>query len=447
VGWASTAEIAQVLLQHGAVLDGEELEMPTRKNWVEVVDLLLKYKSPLNESDPQYLNAHSKEMLDVYRKHGIIITGCDRRGSNLLHKYAWKNDTDLFDYAFQLGVQWEKDVSRRTPYALAKQGRRVNMVTHLRKNYLQFTTYTLTELELTVSDPSKIIWMRRVSRHKDLFVALTEDGELLQFLLRDEELTLVKRVAMNVNFIRNFSFDQWDNLIVPTGDDELLAIAPHSLEINQRIGLEPDSGFEQITYLPAHGVFLATGNDWSVYTLDKAYRRISKESMSDGIFFIIAGKSEELLSLYSYDQECYHKLYAMDAQQQLREIMMFSDYAKTTGYDLAIDAHEVFVASVPVVRAFRLVNGTLEQKWEVRLTAGNEATHFSAIALLSSHVLAVGWGENICLLSRETGAVISQPAVQISGAIKELIADVPTGKLIIRTDKALHVVEVSQKPE
>lgn len=445
VGWACTAETAELLLENGARLDGEELMLPTAQNHIAVVNALLRFNSPISAESPQYLRARSKEMLDVYVKHQVPIDGCDKNGSTLLHRSAWNDHPELFDYAFRLGVEWRKDNSNRTPYALAKQGRRTTMIEHLKKNYTQYTDYAASPLQTDAYNPERITWMRRVSRHDHLFVALTLDGELLQFRLAGEELQLIKGVSLNVLPIRNYTIDQSGNLVIPTGDNELLLVNPHKLEISNHIQLDAQAVYDQITYLPGHEVFLASGNEWAVHWLDAGFRELSKQSVDDGILFPVVDQSEELLSLYSYDQECYHTIYATDEEGQLKNIQTF-DGESTTGYDLAIDGNEVFVVSVPFVRAYRFKNRTLELSWEKSFAGSWEKIKYGALALLSKHVMVLGCGEAIYLLSRRSGELISQPRVSVSGKIKELIADAPSGKLIIRTNKALHVAGIGRLP-
>ena len=106
--WADNKEIAAYLLDNGATMNDLELYKATRQDKIQVIDLLLKKGAKINEKDPPYLQCKSKAAIETYLDHQIDINGCDENESNLLHKLAWLDLHEVFDFALQKGVPWKR---------------------------------------------------------------------------------------------------------------------------------------------------------------------------------------------------------------------------------------------------------------------------------------------------------------------------------------------------
>ncbi|MEO1450477.1 MAG: ankyrin repeat domain-containing protein, partial [Bacteroidota bacterium] len=311
--WADNREIAAYLLDHGAEMKDRELDMATRKDRVQVIDLLLERGATIRQHDPEYLQCNSREAIQVYLDHGINIHGADSFGSTILHKLAWLNLPDVLDMALQHGVPWKKDSSYRSPYMLAKQGQRHEMVSHIRTRYPNLISNQITPLE-TDLPYERLIFIRKHPGKPLTYHGLTQSGKLIEYGIHDDgEIEVYKAIEIDLPLIRNFTYDGEGNMLIPTGEHHILKLNADTFERLDDIRFQPKDTFDQITYLPKKEIYIGSSNNWKITTFDKHLNLLYREEAEDGTFFPLVRDDESLFAFWSYDQDTYFNLYHLDA--------------------------------------------------------------------------------------------------------------------------------------
>lgn len=442
VCWAKTSGIATLLIKNGAILTGEELDLATRNDDVKVIEVLLFAGAPLNTNDPPYLRCRSKEAMDAYVQYGVDINGTDDKGSSLLHSFAWADSPGLFDHAFNLGVAWRRDNSRRTPYDLARQGKRTQMIGHLNKHYPQFTGYTIEVMQELVFDPAELVHFARCSDKESFFIGLNNESELLLFRLEKGSFGLVRRMRINLPSIRSVAVDQEGRVVVPTGSDVFLRLSVPDLLLVDTAPADED--YIQLSFLPARKIFLACSSGWAVAVLDENLQRIHRENVDHGVLGATISEKEDLVALFGYDQDTFHVVYELTDDLKLRELDGFYDQPEVGRHGIAIENTHTFTANGDTLTGNSFVNGQMEVDWSRNVNDFVRDGRWNAVAILSSHVLAAGAANRLFLISRTTGALISEPKVHLKGGIVEIIVDKQSRCLLIRTEKEIATAEIFQ---
>jgi hypothetical protein len=156
-------------------------------------------KTQGKKQSPQYLECKSIECIKIYIKHKIEFSGCDENDSNLLHKLAWLDLPEVFDFAYKNGCKWSKDSSHRTPYFLAKQGNCQNIINHFKENYPDLISNKIEHIESNSFVFERIFFLKQTPNNKDCFIALTKNANLVKYLKHGNEL-VVEQVQRRVVF-------------------------------------------------------------------------------------------------------------------------------------------------------------------------------------------------------------------------------------------------------
>ncbi|WP_202703841.1 ankyrin repeat domain-containing protein, partial [Flavobacterium sp. UGB4466] len=283
--WAENYEIAKYLLDNGATMNDKELFVATSNDKVKIIDLLITNGAQIDQNEPQYLKCKSIESIMIYLNHKIDLNGCDNNNSNLLHKLAWLDLPTVFDFAYNNGCEWRKDNSQRTPYYLAKQGKCENILNHFRNHYIELISNKVENIVKEDYVYQRIFFIKQSSFKSDWFIALTKNSNLIRYLKQDDKLIVDQIVNIDTSTIRNFTFDESNHVIVPTGDNQLLILEQKTFNLIRSVKLPNDLVLDQITYLPSKSLYIGSSQNWEIVLLSKDFKIISRTKAEDGTLF------------------------------------------------------------------------------------------------------------------------------------------------------------------
>lgn len=442
--WATTLEIAKHLLDKGATMNDLELYSATRQNRVEIVNLLLTKGAKINFLNPEYLACCSIECIKVYLERGVDIRGSDQQRSNLLHKLVWLDAPDVFDFAYNNGCDWEKDSSQRTPYYLAKEGNREKTLRHLKEYYPSLVSRSIENTSLTDFNYDRIFFIKQSNIDDAWFICLTKNGNLVKYLLKDGELIASKVGKLNMSTIRNFTFDESGDIILPTGDNELLVIDQVTFEIKHTIDLSLDLNFDQIQFLPMKNIYIASSSKWEIVVLDKNFNVLKKIGAEDGTIYPKVNYNESLISFLSYDQTTYFDLYELNEDFEVKFIhTFFEDWDNTsTGFDFNEDN---FAVTFPQsLEYYNYVFGEMTKIWELDISK-YKSEGFSCIVFVGENEIAVGKGKSIIFVNTENQEIFKVQKLDIQAEIRVLVTDKMKMVLIIITDQEIKSINLKHK--
>lgn len=363
--WAKTIDIAMLLLNAGATMNDRELDMATRDNRVDIIDELLSRGAKINRIEPQFLNCSTIAALKVYLKHGVDITLSDKNGSTILHRKAWTQNLEVFDYAYKSGVQWSKDSSKRNPYILAKQGGRNKFLAFIENNYPVLIEHRLVPIDLSVCR-KQIIHVESSDLDKSNIIGLTDCGHLIKFHIQEGVLKVVKSVFIDLPRLRNFTINNKHQIVLPTGDKELLIIDQNDLSLVRKVIVD-NRGFDQISYCSLRKVFLASSNTWSLTILDLEYREVRHIKLNNGTFKPIINNRQDLILMHSYDQESFFELYKFGLDDKVDHINTFFKDWKNYSIAACFTEEDFLIVFPKVIELYSMKGNELKLIYEYEL--------------------------------------------------------------------------------
>ena len=112
------------------------------------------------------------------------------------------------------------------------------MVAHLQKKYPALTSHQLGKIEQPVALAFEQIHF--FSEHpikEGEIVALTKSSRMVRYKIVENKFVAVLAISVDVPAVRNFTFDESSDIIIPTADNKLLKIDPNTLELKASIDL------------------------------------------------------------------------------------------------------------------------------------------------------------------------------------------------------------------
>lgn len=438
--WADNLEIAKYLLENGATMNDRELYFATRQNKPDVVDLLLSNGAKIDRKEPQYLVCNSIECIKMYLNHHIPIDGSDKNDSNLLHNLAWLDLPEVFDFAHQNGCPWKRDSSRRTPYNLAKQGRRENILKHFKENYTELISVGIENIAIADYEFETVIFLKQSPTNPDCFIGLTRSAKLIKYLLQNGALIIERVASINISYIRNFSFDKNGRIIFPTDDNKLLLIEQDTFQLIDSIELEHNLILNNIEYLPSKKVFLSSSQSGELVMLSENYTVISKSEAENGIMLPKVNQDERLVSFLSYDQETFHDLYKMDDDLKLSYIHTFFKDWDNSSSGFGFLGNEFAVSFPDVLEYYSFEKDELNRLWQIDISQYKSKFDHSDITITGQKIIVVGKGKTLLFINTLAKAITRELQLELLAEIKELYVDENQENLIITTDKELKVI-------
>lgn len=442
--WSKTLEIAILLLNAGATMNDRELDMATRNDRADIVDELLTRGARINHEEPQFLNCHSVKALEVYLKHEIDLSLTDKNNSSILHRSAWADNVEVFEHAFKKGAKWHKDSSNRTPYVLAKDGGRKKIVQHLQKNYPELTSHRITKVQNPESLPfEQLNFFSEHPEKDDEIIALSKSSKVIKYKSQGNQLIPIDAINIDLPTVRNFTFDEVNNLIIPTSDNKLLKIDSETFSLVASIHFD-DVRLDQITFLSEKKIYLSS-DGWTNYILDVNFNILNKHAMEDGIFFPLINKDENLVSFYSYDQETYHTIYTLSEKNELKYLHTFffewNNSSEGFGFD---ESGNRFAVSYPKSLSFGEIQGEeIFINWSVDISEFTSEHDLSDLVFINDNVIALAKGKKIILFS-STGIFMSHTALDLKAEIREIKLNYDADKLIVRTHSEIVTVTIER---
>lgn len=438
--WSENIEISRFLLDHGATVKDDELYYATRVNKPDIVDLLLSSGAILNLKEPQYLIANSIECLQVYLDHGIALDQTDDYGKTVLHHQVWMELPEVFDFAMQNGCPWLKDGGDSNPYQYAKQRNLKEMVDHIETHYPQLTGYSSDQIDPRTYSFRRIFFFRQIPGQADVFIAMSKGTHLSRYSVINGELVLERVSRIDTAIIRNFTFDQNGNILLPTADIKILVLSPITFDIIRTISWEHPDLLSHITYLPGKKVFIAGSDNWEILLLNERFELISRTALSDGIFFPKISSDESLVSYFSYDQTTYFCLYSLTDDLENNFITTFFKDWENTSSGFAFNGNEFAVSFPATLEYYKLVNGSQEKWWEIAISAYPSQHHLSYIACIDPKTLVLGKGKLLLFIDIEQQQIIREEILDLVSEIREIYVDSAKKQLFVSTDSELKFV-------
>lgn len=442
--WAKTYEIAKLLLGNSATMEDRELDFATSQDRVEIIGLLLNSGAKINREKPQYLECRSVESIKKYLSFGIDINGKDEHNSSLLHKLAWLDLVEPFEFAYKKGVKWHKDSSSRTPYVLAQQGASKKIIEHLQINYPELTSHQITKIKKSESLPFEQTYF--LSEHPtidDEIIALTKSSRIIRYKSQENQFIAIKAISIDLPTIRNFTFDESNNIIIPTADNKILKIDSRTLELLESIDFN-EARLDQITFLPKKKIYLSS-DGWTSYILDLKFKLLEKHSMDDGVFYPLINNDEDLVSTYCYDQETYHSIYKLSGKNELNYIHTFfiewNNSSEGFGFN---SSGNKFAVSYPKSLSLCEIQGEeVLTTWTVDISKFTSEHNLSDLIFINDDFIALGKGKKIILYSL-TGEVVNEIGLDLISEIRGLKLFKNGSYMIIKTHSEIILVPTEE---
>jgi len=442
--WADNYEIAKYLLDNGATMNDKELFLATNEDKVEIVDLLLTKGAKIDKDEPQYLKCKSIESISIYINHKIDLNGSDNHNSNLLHKLAWLDLPTVFDFAYSSGCEWKKDDSQRTPYYLAKQGKRENIINHLKEHYSELISNKVENILKEDYVYQRIFFIKQSSLKSDWFIALTKDSNLIRYLKHDDQLITDQIVNIGTPTIRNFTFDENNHIIVPTGDNQLLILEQETFSIINSIKLPNDLVLDQITYLPLKGLYIGSSQNWEIVLLSKDFKIISRTKAEDGTLSPKINQNEDLISFMSYDQETFFNLYNLKNDLSISFIHTFFKEWENTSSGFAFNDNEFVVSFPNDLEYYSFKEGQINKIWKIDISQYTSQHALSYLTFTNENIILIGKGKMILFIDKHEQKILRQVKIDLISEIRSLYLDQEKENLIVYTDSELKLLSLNK---
>ncbi|WP_331137747.1 ankyrin repeat domain-containing protein [Flavobacterium sp.] len=438
--WADNYDIAKYLLDHGATMNDRELFLATSQDKVDVVDLLLTRGAKIDHEEPQYLQCKSIECAKVYLKHKIDLNGSDEHNSNLLHKLAWLDLPLVFDFVYNNGCDWKKDSSSRTPYYLAKQGNRQDILNHFQKYYAEIISNKVTSLSPENYQYKRIFFFKQNPFKPDFFVAYTKNSNLVKYAKKENEITVDKIINIDIPTIRNFTFDKIGNIIVPTGDHKLLIIEEETFNLIRTITLPEDLILDQITYLPLRNLYVGSSQNWEIILLSEDFELINTTTAKDGTFHPKINENQDLIAFNSYDQETYFNLYHLREDLSIHFIYRFFKAWDNTSSGFEFNGNEFAVSFPNELEYYEYKDGELNKIWEMDISQFKSQHDLSFLTFKNENLILLGKGKSILFVNRQEKKILQEIKLDLQSEIRQLYIDESKDNLVIYTDHELKLI-------
>lgn len=443
--WADNYDIAKFLLDNGATMNDQELFLATRRDKVAVVDLLLSSGVKIDKARPQYLECKSIDCIKIYLKHKIEINGTDEHQSTLLHNLAWLDLPLVFDFAYKNGCPWQRDNSQRTPYYLAKQGHRENILNHFKEKYPELISHKIENVPIENYEFQRILFLKQSPSKSEWFIGLTENSTLVKYLLNEGELLINSIATIDVSNIHNYTFDKNGNIIIPTTDNKLLVVEQISFQLIYSIDLEADLALDQIEYLPSKKIFIGSSQNWELMLLSEDYKVIKRTKAKDGTIIPKINQNETLISFMSYDQETYYNLYSLNDDLSINFIYRFFKDWDNTSSGFSFNKNEFAVSFPNELAYYSFANGLLNKLWEIDVSKYESEDGLSYLVFADENIILVGKGKMLLSIDTINKVILQEIELDLSAEIRDLYTDREKEYLLVSTEKELKLIQLKGK--
>jgi hypothetical protein len=202
----------------------------------------------------------------------------------------------------------------------------------------------------------------------DCFIALTQNGQLIKYIITPDEITAVNTFDTGMEYMRNFTFAKDGHILLPTGNDQLFIIDPHTFEV---VETKKEVGFFAITYLPVKNVYLADSQDNpSLMVLNENFEVIGTAN-TDFIISLKTNALETLVAVHCYDQEPGYTLYEFNDSYELQ---MIDEFSRASGFLFINDTDFASSNYSHLEFCNHYETGQYEILWEVYFPSGLQDT-------------------------------------------------------------------------
>ena len=276
---SATTEIAQLLLDHGAILSNtnfdKSLDRACRSNRPEVLKFLLEQEQQHNEdfsallanSELIYVAAEYPENSDdcsclriLIDKGANINVQVDWTGYTALNYAARSNSIARFELLMSLGAKFE----RTTLYRFAKD----KVAAYIRERYPELTApeWVISANEIKLQKPGSALYFLQDGRS---FISHEVFHQIILWRIEDGVLNPVRGIQLNRDFLRAISVSP-DGLhfIVPIEFGQIQIRSSHTLELVNFLQFPSDQTIELAEYSPCGKFIITTGERDGIYVFN-----------------------------------------------------------------------------------------------------------------------------------------------------------------------------------
>lgn len=442
--WADSLEIAQYLLDNGATMNDKELYLATSRDKVDIVDLLLSKGAKIDNTEPQYLACKSIQCIKIYLEYSIKIDGRDKFKNNLLHKLSWLDLPEVFDFAYNNGCPWQKDISGRTPYYKAKQGRRENILKHFKEKYSDLISHQTINVPTDNYEFESVFFLKQNLISSNCFIGLT-NNKLIKYVLDNEELRIDRIAAIDISHSRNFSFDKNGNIVIPTADNKILIVDQITFQLLYSIELENGLDLDQVEYLPLKKIFIGSSQKRELVLLSEDYKIIKRSEAEYGTIRAKISQDNSLVSFLSYDQETFYTLYKIDDDLNISYIDSFFKDWNNASSGFSFHQNDFAISFPYVVEYYFFKKGKLKKLWKIDISKYQSQHNHSCLSIIDDNTIVVGKGKMLLIIDIFHQIINYELELELFAEIKDLYLDRDKENLFISTDKELKVIRLKEK--
>lgn len=441
---AKDPEIAKLLLENGASINHYELSVATRYDRPDVVDLMLFYGAKLHDKWPEVLEAKSIAMLKVYQKHGIDLGICSIQG-NLLHRFIWFDNYECFEYAFKNNVPWKVNrAGWETPFHFARRYKNHKAIEFLTRNYPELCSVEIRQLDNESYELDRIVKIILSPVERDIFIALTQKGDLIKFKIEDSKIKYIKIITIDFPPLRNFSLDEDNNIILPTKENKLYIIDIQTLDLINEIVLPEEIVFDQISYLKKHKIFIGSSQNWKLFILDESYQVVKTLPVKFGTISPCFNKSEALMVFHCYDQPgTFHNLFEISNPLDPNFVHVFSKNFYTHSCSADIYENTVAVTYDGSVIFYEYKDQILNRLKKIKTSKISPEAKRGHVNFISKDMVIVGKGNNVIYIDVFKGEIIKSIQLNTDGRIYEVYFIKELQILFLLTTKGVLIHEVT----
>jgi len=443
--WADNLEIAQLLLDHGATMNDKELDLATNQDKVDIVDLFLSAGAKIDPTKPQYLACKSIQCIKIYLKHNIEIDGHNSFKSNLLHKLSWLDLPEIFDFAYNNGCPWQKDIGGQTPYYVAKQGQCENILKHFKENYSDLISHQTINVPTDDYEFERVFFLKQSLISPNCFIGLTLKNKLIKYVMDNEELRIDRIAAIDISHSRNFSFDKNGNIVIPTVDNKLLIVDQTTFRLLDSVELENGLDLDQIEYLPLKKIFIGSSQNRELGLLSEDYKVIKRSKVEDGTIRAKISQDNSLVSFLSYEQETFYTLYKIDDDLNISCIDSFFKDWNNASSGFSFHQNDFAVSFPYVVEYYSFKKEKLKKQWKIDISKYQSQHNHSCLSIINDNTIVLGKGKILLVIDIFHQTINDELKPDLSAEIKDLYLDQNKENLLVSTDRELKVIPLREK--
>ena len=210
--------------------------------------------------------------------------------------------------------------------------------------------------------------------------------------------------------------------------------------------MEEEITFDQISYLPKKGIYLASSSNWEITTLNKDFEILDKVDAEDGTFFPMVDENENLISFWSYDQNSFFDLYKMGKENDIKFIHTFFENSDSISKSFAFIGEEILVAYPKKIELFKVQENDVVKIQELNIEAYKSTYDTCSLATVSKELFLLGKGYQLIVYQKSDKIrKIEEMDLDLAAEIVQIHFDKEKRSLIVMTNVAIKCIHLKEK--